>query len=1214
MKLVRSQVLVAFLGFAAVVTSSCVPAPPTPCTECGGVCVDTQTDTANCGSCGNACAGGTACRAGVCVATCGPGLTLCGNACVDARTNPANCGSCGTQCASDQVCSNGTCGTVCPASQEVCNGTCSTIASDPRNCGQCGRMCPSGAICENSNCRSACGSGQLSCDGGACFNPNTDNSNCGACGVTCQSGEVCSNGMCGTSCSGGLATCTPDGGVATCADTQTDNANCGQCGRRCAAGETCASGNCAATCGTGQTLCTQNPGFPYCATLTTDNANCGVCGTTCASGEACLNGTCSTTCGTGQTLCGADAGVGGNCATLASDNTNCGMCGRACPAGQACSSGACVTQCGGGSTMCGANCVNTVNDRANCGMCGQACAAGEVCAASVCQPTCGVGNVACTGADAGVLCSDLTTDNANCGVCGQACATGNGCTAGFCPTVANTFVTAAFAAGVINLSTTNITNHVCPQGGEMVRYSVTGLTATTATVSVTPSAGCLVTGDEVLLINLQGTATANGNVGNYELRRVTSVNGTTVTFQTPKTKFYGDNAADDTNLGTMRTNQRVIIQRVPNFGTFLTGAGTLTADAWNGTTGGVFALRATRRIQINGGGIDMAAKGYDGAPVNNVVSTSGRQGESINGLGVADERNNLSASGAGRGEGGGCPGSFNTTGHSAGGAGHAIAGNRGTSLCSGAGGAAIGSTLMTKIFLGGGGASGGTDNSLADNPPGGAGGKGGGIVMLLTPLAEFSGPVDVFGAAGQGDAPGTNCPGNTSTTSCWDFSGPGGGGAGGSFFSNAVVVNGKNFIRAHGGNGGDGRIQNFYAGAAGKASYGRVFPMETTCADLNVAYGDSEHLFAFDGDASKPYLAFCTGVGGSTPRMYLSVYNRGATQNFATYDGRSFGPGTNIVTTRFTRYGFNPLTRRIDPNDFTFSTSSGSVTGGPFGTCGAACTVNRWPAASTGDCVSNFSQTGTANLDLRGLPFAVSTRNAWTPVGFNPGGSSIQSIGAQVVAITGGGFCGENFPSTFANREIELTYVAAPQTCTVLKTNIPTATDGVYAVSPDPAYPALPVTCDMTFNGGGWMLLQDSNSLGGNQFYFEGAMPIVPGSAAYAQLAITRAFANAASVVQLRTAGLAGSRSATTTAGATAMTNLRAGDLLNRTAFVAAEWTGPMTSVTPSPFTATCAVSSLTYPNLYHACGNANGLHWLSDVSKWNNSMPANEQLQLWVK
>ena len=71
----------------------------------GGVsyCANTQTDNANCGTCGNVCGGGTACSNGVCKVTCGTGATLCsldGGAgyCANLQTDNNNCGSCGNQC------------------------------------------------------------------------------------------------------------------------------------------------------------------------------------------------------------------------------------------------------------------------------------------------------------------------------------------------------------------------------------------------------------------------------------------------------------------------------------------------------------------------------------------------------------------------------------------------------------------------------------------------------------------------------------------------------------------------------------------------------------------------------------------------------------------------------------------------------------------------------------------------------------------------------------------------------------------------------------------------------------------------------------------------------------------------------------------------------------------------------------------------------------
>jgi hypothetical protein len=86
----------------------------------GGVsyCANTQTDNANCGTCGNVCGGGTACSNGVCKVTCGTGATLCsldGGAgyCANLQTDNNNCGSCGNQCVVGStgvsMCRNGTC-------------------------------------------------------------------------------------------------------------------------------------------------------------------------------------------------------------------------------------------------------------------------------------------------------------------------------------------------------------------------------------------------------------------------------------------------------------------------------------------------------------------------------------------------------------------------------------------------------------------------------------------------------------------------------------------------------------------------------------------------------------------------------------------------------------------------------------------------------------------------------------------------------------------------------------------------------------------------------------------------------------------------------------------------------------------------------------------------------------------------------------------------
>jgi hypothetical protein len=77
---------------------------------CNGQCVDLAVDPANCGICGNACAGNHLCQGGSCA--CPSGWEECNGAganCVDTQNDPLNCGGCGTACGSNQSCAAGVC-------------------------------------------------------------------------------------------------------------------------------------------------------------------------------------------------------------------------------------------------------------------------------------------------------------------------------------------------------------------------------------------------------------------------------------------------------------------------------------------------------------------------------------------------------------------------------------------------------------------------------------------------------------------------------------------------------------------------------------------------------------------------------------------------------------------------------------------------------------------------------------------------------------------------------------------------------------------------------------------------------------------------------------------------------------------------------------------------------------------------------------------------
>ena len=313
-------------GNYPVLVAAGAQAPNCPAgqTKCGGACVSTNADNANCGACGNMCAWGQTCFSGACIVSCPAGQNNCTGACTNLHNDNANCGACGTTCAVGQTCSSGACALICPAGQTACSGACTNLRNDNANCGACGVACAASQTCSSGTCAVICPAGQNNCTG-ACVNLHNDNANCGACGATCASGQTCSSGACTLICPAGQTACS-----GACVNLHNDNANCGACGTVCAWGQTCSSGTCAVICPAGQTNCNG-----ACTNVRNDNANCGACGTACAAGQTCSSGTCALICPAGQTACS------GACTNLRSDNGNCGACGNTCATGTACYSGSC---------------------------------------------------------------------------------------------------------------------------------------------------------------------------------------------------------------------------------------------------------------------------------------------------------------------------------------------------------------------------------------------------------------------------------------------------------------------------------------------------------------------------------------------------------------------------------------------------------------------------------------------------------------------------------------------------------------------------------------------------------------------------------------------------------------------------------------------------------------------------------------------------------
>jgi Stigma-specific protein, Stig1 len=153
-----------------VPTETPTPEPPTPTpvscpagtTDCNGVCLDLQNDVNNCGTCGHVCPAGQpgfvpGCAGGNCLfmreQACGSGLAFCNDVCVDTQTDPANCGFCGNVCGAGEVCFAGVCAREHRCAPLVnCNDVCVDLATDAANCGACGNVCAADEICFGGLC------------------------------------------------------------------------------------------------------------------------------------------------------------------------------------------------------------------------------------------------------------------------------------------------------------------------------------------------------------------------------------------------------------------------------------------------------------------------------------------------------------------------------------------------------------------------------------------------------------------------------------------------------------------------------------------------------------------------------------------------------------------------------------------------------------------------------------------------------------------------------------------------------------------------------------------------------------------------------------------------------------------------------------------------------------------------------------------------------
>ncbi|MEW6403834.1 MAG: LamG-like jellyroll fold domain-containing protein, partial [Chloroflexota bacterium] len=312
------------------------------------------------------------------------------------------------------------------------------------------------------------------------------------------------------------------------------------------------------------------------------------------------------------------------------------------------------------------------------------------------------------------------------------------------------------SSGEYNINTQGSNGRTC---ADAIAYNVTTLGSTAAVLNTAPASGCLNSGDEIMLLRLTGGAASDYNAGSYEFLRVASVNGSTVTFTSSKTRWYGTGWRSDTNIGTGAYQVPVMLLRVPNYEDVIIN-GTLKASAFDGYKYGVVAFRVSNSL-TGSGTIKATALGFPGW-----------QGYGPGGVGAPSYSGHLPGGGGG----------YGTPGIAA----------------SGAGGAAYGDQPLSTLFLGSGGGPGGPDRFDELGSPGT---PGGGILWIAGKNISFQGTLVSAGG------------------NAVDYlSGSGGGGSGGSIrlegetisLSTVTATGGVDWYNTGSGTGGYGRIAVFY--------------------------------------------------------------------------------------------------------------------------------------------------------------------------------------------------------------------------------------------------------------------------------------------------------------------------------------------------------------------------------------------------------------------
>ncbi|HEX6429472.1 MAG TPA: T9SS type A sorting domain-containing protein [Niastella sp.] len=434
-------------------------------------------------------------------------------------------------------------------------------------------------------------------------------------------------------------------------------------------------------------------------------------------------------------------------------------------------------------------------------------------------------------------------------------------------------------------------------------------------------------GDLIMVIKMQGASidatntssygsiTAFNGAGTYELATVSGVTGNTITI-----------CNTFANAFTVSGTQRVQIVRIPRLNDLTINSGaSLTANAWNGSTGGIVAVEVTGNTVVNGS-IIATGLGYRGGALDNnannpgastYVSTSSfdgaEKGESVagyqtdyDGLGGRFNKGapangggggNAHNGGGGGGANAGAIASWNGNGNpdNSGGAGWTSAWNlesasfaTNTSTGGGRGGYTYAANNQDATTTAPGNTAWGGDNRKnnggiggrpltyssstlflgggggagdANNNSGGAGGNGGGIIYLLV-TGTLSGTGSIT-ANGNNGASANNTFNDA----------PGGGGGGGAIGLNIQGTISGITVSANGGTGGSQGITSAESeGPGGGGGGGYISVPGTPAITMSVTGGANGITTSSSLTEFTPNGATSGGAGSSlTSQAYVAA-------------------------------------------------------------------------------------------------------------------------------------------------------------------------------------------------------------------------------------------------------------------------------------------------------------------------------------------------------